>query len=371
MGRGTGKFEISPRRATESLSGDRPRGGNRRNQKSTKREKTPEQIERLKKAEQQIKRLGTTIREMSPDDYEGWLLSLPRLYSYSLRNYALISWAAKHQGFSPTRVASVKEWNKQGRRVKKGESGLPVMVPFKINSPQTDSEGKPIFDENGNPKQETFTLFKPRFGVFDISQTEPSDPEKGAADLPERSQGATNCSRDLVQVAEGLGISVHLGGIDKPDKAIEADLNRHLLTNPNAGGFFCETQTDPRRSFIVTRQGLSPEEEARVIAHELGHAVLHSQELTELSDSSTNRDKEELEAEAVAFVLASDYGIATEFSAAYIKTWTEGASTNDEKKKATKRLNDSSERIRNAVKLIYERIPELGAEEEKTSQSQF
>jgi hypothetical protein len=65
------------------------------------------------------------------------------------------------------------------------------------------------------------------------------------------------------------------------------------------------------------------------------------------SVGETDRHTQEVEAESVAFVLSNDYGIPSDYSAGYITNWGAG-------KDKTAELKKSSERIRQAVRQIYE-----------------
>jgi hypothetical protein len=326
---------VAPRSPGRS-SGAKTRGNKRR-------PLTPEQEAKRAAVEERIKQLDEKVGSMTPEQYKSWLTSLPRLYRYSLGNYHLIRWAALEQGFEPTRVAPFKAWEKQGRKVQKGAKALPVLVPMVVPITERDRRtGEPRLDDNGQPVKRRVRIYKPKWAVFDITQTEPREGADGEP-TPAR-DGAEQCVRDLLRVAERRTVPVFLGGVEDADFPQRSLLNAELLTNPNAGGYYI--QGADGFEAIVTRKGLSPEEEARVLAHEVGHALLHR--VTDGESNALSAHQKEVEAESVAFVLASDYGIATDFSAAYIQNWSA------DKSKKTKELQESSDRIRKAVGQIYD-----------------
>lgn len=100
---------------------------------------------------------------------------------------------------------------------------------------------------------------------------------------------------------------------------------------------------------------MSEAEEARVIAHELGHAILHDKLDERFGEEAESRNVKEVEAESVAFAIMSDYGIETDYSASYIRNWSA------DKKENTKELKASSARIRLAAAEFFTHRDEVAA----------
>lgn len=292
------------------------------------------------------------IRE-NPALYKKWLddLSSTQMYDYSLMNYMLLS----TQRDNLTRVASFNKWKKLGRSVSKGEKSLKVLVPMTKAVPVKDANGVVKLKAKGKPvTRQAFTGHFKLGPVFDVSQTEPVP--GGDTSEPAEREGATQCIADLTAVAEKHGVEVHLGGVEDESSPYRHLLNAQLLLQPNAGGYYLQsTRTDAATGeekelrAIVTRKGHSPEEEARVVAHELAHAVLEHQGYA----SHEDRAQKELEAEACAYVLSTSYGISNDFSAAYITNW----NGND----ANSKLRKTAETVRKTVRDIFIDLEELDA----------
>jgi hypothetical protein len=303
--------------------------------------------ERQAQVDERLKELEQKVENMGPKDYAEFLEKIGKnqMWRYSANNLMMIN----IQNPDATRVASYKAFQAQGRQVKKGETGMVILRPLTSWRPVLDDNGKPVLDDKGKPKKRK-TIIRGQFGlgrVFDISQTKLKDgaePEK-----TESSHSADSCAADMSRIAEARGVRVFRGGVDDPDFPHRNLLNAQLLQSPNAGGYFLRAQIkhhgqEPEQlKAIVTRKGLTEEEEARVLAHELGHACLH--------DNAEDLDPHlaEVEAESVAYAVCADYGIETDHSAAYIVNWAKS------RKEPTKELKASMERVRRAVRDIFEK----------------
>lgn len=207
--------------------------------------------------------------------------------------------------------------------------------------------GEAVLNSNGKPKTVSKVLpgrFAGAF-VFDISQTEPM-PGAEPTLAPEHAQGATAAIDDALAVAERRGVRVLLGGGD------DATAQVMLLASQNAGGYYSAEDNT-----IVTRKGLSADEEARVLWHELAHQELHSNQ-PGYQDMEDRRMKE-VEAEGVAFAVLSDYGIAGDYSGHYISNWADGD---------PKRLHAAFSTIHNGAKaLLTQRDETRQAEQEQAA----
>lgn len=187
--------------------------------------------------DERLKRLGEQMETTTPDQYKAWLTSIPLFYQYSWQNFLLIYL----QNPEATRVANFKKWKEQGRAVKKGEKGMAVLVPMVVNSIKRDPKTKqPLLDASGNEIPYKWLTFKPKWGVFDISQTEPIE---GASQVDEsRRHGGEQCLADLTRAAEELGVPVFLGAVDDPNFPHREELNHLLLTRPNAHAYYVQAK---------------------------------------------------------------------------------------------------------------------------------
>lgn len=276
-----------------------------------------ERAERRAEVNAQVEELDRYIQEAvdNPQVVEDWLQEIAKsdLWRYSYGNLCLARSQARARDLNLTRIAGFRRWEELGYKVRKGEKGLRIIAPksYTRKDPQT---GEPLLDKQGNPLKGRY------FGtvsVFDISQTEPMLDEQGNplnVDLlstPDSDQALM----ELKGVAEGQGIEVLLGGA--PESHPDADrLNRSLLSNPGMDGFFVKLSGRP---VIVTRPGLGGADQARVLAHELAHALMHSDRAG--YKDHDDRARKEAEAESAAYVIASHYGLADQAQALYVARW--------------------------------------------------
>lgn len=335
----------------------------KKKQRATKAAEREASAKRQDEAKKIIKELQARITRFSQEDYQAWLVSLPTMYQYSWLNNLLLSEYGQLMGISPSRVKSMKAWNKENRRIRKGSKGLGARVPRQLV--KKDKDGKPRLDQNG--EKVVWTQFPVVFRFYDIAQTELMP---GCEDASQEHQGAQQAITDLTRVSEENGIVVH-------PEAVEANhphapyINPFLLKNPGVYGAFIEFEMpDPKApsekepvKAIVLRGGLDPAEQARVLAHELAHGVMHNRErITSEKDrdaqkAGPSKRQREVEAESVAYVIMSDYQLASEFSVPYLHGWA-GA----DKDQRSRMINQSSERIRSAAKDIFGTRDQLEAE---------
>ena len=312
----------------------------------------------------------------NPELIEEWMkdLSSGNLWRYSFGNLCLARSQAKGRDMQITRLAGYGKWSEHGYQVKKGERSLQVLAP-KTYIRKDKKTGQPLLDKDGNPLRGRYFG---SVGVFDISQTEPILDEDGQPtnkDLlstPESEQAVS----ELKQIAEEQGIQVFLGGVDDANLEEQAALNIALAARPTASGFFTDLggKDGDSRPVILTRPGLGSADEARVLAHELAHALMHTDRTG--SKDHDDRVRKEAEAESAAYVLASQYGLQTEEQAFYVAQWVgsldkqlrpqlieEGlsgaaleAGLRDKKSKV---VRDALGNIQTAVRTVMERAEEI------------
>jgi len=213
------------------------------------------------------KQIGGHIKDLArlTDDaarseaVKSFLDTCARFYQYSLNNQALIAYFCPHA----TQVAGFKKWNEFNRYVRKGEHGIPILAPcvYKVDPDQDDS-----------PKK--VTGFRVVY-VFDVSQTDGEDlPELPNWKSPARLLELEN---RLIEFAISKDITV----------------DRKELQG--------ETQGSSRGGEIE----LAEHAGTKTLIHEIAHELLHQKSLSVL----LNRGTKELEAEAVAYVVSSHFGI--------------------------------------------------------------
>ncbi len=292
--------------------------------------------------EQMTTKLEKGVKDIfSRDKFKDYLNFCAKLPRYSVNNQILIML----QKPEATMCQSFTGWKEQNRFVKKGEKGIRILAPapYKMQKEQEKmgADGKVILDKDGEPVRETVEVtvnaYKP-VSTFDISQTDGEPvPTVGVSELTglvEGYDGLLNAIKDVVPVP------VSFEQIDSGAKGFY-----HLEENR-----------------IVVQEGMSEAQTIKTLLHETAHQTLHSKEAVAASGETKSKSQRETEAESVAYVVCQHYGIDTsEYSFAYVATWSEG--------KDVSKLKASLDTIRRTASdliiKIDEKMQEKSAEHEQ------
>ena len=259
--------------------------------------------------------LHTILEEAveSPSSWQVLLDASATLWRYSGGNVALLMMQMAQRGTEePTLVAGYKEWERHGRTVLRGEHALWVIAPRtsrvqQMTLPDGTRQRVPLGEKlpHGAVDEGKKTIIVGWRGqaVFDVSQTQGTPllvprtfdgPDADAAEL----------WQSLSEVASRHGFRV-----DVTDA-------QYGLTS----GF-----TDFTQHRIQVGAWLGNEERMAVLAHELGHVLLHgpNDEVGRLYGSSADhRGLAEIEAESVAYTVLRAHGVDRgEQSALYLLGW--------------------------------------------------
>lgn len=197
--------------------------------------------------------------------YIEWLKTMSRFHSYSVNNSLLIAF----QRPDATLIAGFNKWKAMKRFVRKGERGIRILAPSMRKAETEIAEGV---------KKTVTTLTGFRFiSVFDYSQTD-GEP------LPLLAVNATEGGDTL---------------LPRLEKAV-ASLNISLQYQPLRTAYGVSSGGS-----IVIDDSLDTPGRCGVVVHELAHELLSHQ-----ARKSTSTSKQlELEAESVAYVVLSHYGM--------------------------------------------------------------
>jgi antirestriction protein ArdC len=240
--------------------------------------------DRLKEAH---KRLTAAVESIaSGEDWQRMLRTAAKFHRYSFQNQLLISF----QNSDATLVAGFNKWKSLGRCVKKGEKGIAIFAPCSYRTKIEDDNG----EEKSFQQLRGFRVVH----VFDILQTQ-GDPME-----------------DLDAIRPKL-----LDG-DAPEGIWDA-----LVTQADAAGF--EVVRDQRRNEngycdfvdkkIAVRPDVAPAQAVKTLVHELGHALLHGDEV------GRSREVQEVEVESVAYIVCDALGLDTsDYSFRYVAAWSDG-----------------------------------------------
>ena len=251
---------------------------------------------------------------------------------YSYPNQMLVAIAGMVLNVDASSVATYKGWSKVGRNVKKGEKATYILAP------------RPFVKEvvkNGVTEQKAGMFFR-AMPVFLVGQTEgaelPPPPEMPKPVMPDDVVGFHTLVEKLNQVALGIdgqpvtSLTVRERQNGDPDKAngwyVPASREIVVVRTDNQAGMF------------------------KTMVHEVAHSLMHRTEHHSYA-------WQEVEAESVAFIVSSVFGLDTSgYSFPYVTTW---ATADKTERNATKIVMKSGDRIVKAVNTILDAL--IGAEE--------
>lgn len=229
---------------------------------------------------------------LDSDKYKDYLTKMSQLNNYSNRNLRLIL----AQNPEAKQVASFKQWKENfGRHVKKGEKALRIFKP--MTKIKKDENNQPILAKNGKTETVTFFGLVP---VFDVSQTEGKEMPK-AAEVKEQLTDLdyANLYRALMAIAKENDVSVRFE---------EMENNKH--------GYY----SVPENQIVLRSNEMNKAQIIKTFLHEMAHAELHHADNPQ--KENLTRSTAELQAESVAYVVSSYYGIDTsEYSFNYLSGW--------------------------------------------------
>lgn len=238
------------------------------------------------KMKQTLDKLEAGVMEFfTSEKYITYLQVMSKFHTYSANNQVLIAM----QMPEATAVAGYNSWIRNfDRHVKRGEKSITILAPMKvkikIDTDRRDADGKIIQEERETIK------FRP-VSVFDVSQTE-------GKPLPQIiSELAGNVSRyeqllDAARQAAPYPIEI---------RAVEG----------SAKGWCNFTQEK-----IIIKEGMSEAQTLKTAFHETAHARIHA------GDTDKSREQKEVEAESIAYVVCSHFGLDTsDYTFGYVATW--------------------------------------------------
>jgi len=316
---------------------------------------TPEEQETARQARQDRlelarQKLASGIEKLvASGRWRDYLKFQGKFHRYSFCNTILILL----QKPDATLVASYKTWQKLGRQVRKDESGISIFVPILARAhtdpgfrKQRDSIGATTVlgtkagasgsldttlpDESGTDQLVGFKIGH----VFDVCQTD-------GAPLPQ----------EPLSLLQGDDAGLYQALTDFARQVVKVDVTEvgEDVLPPSTNGE-CLYGQDGKPVHICIKGSNPPRMKTKTLAHELGHALLHAE--SEYRAASP-RSIKELEAESIAFVVLSNFGIDSgDYSFGYLATWGGG-------EEAIRSIEVCGERIRQAAHQVITWIEEL------------
>lgn len=294
-------------------------------------------IKRSEKVNKLLTQLELGTKELfNSEKYKNYLTTFSKFTKYSINNTILIYL----QNPNATLVAGYKAWEtKFKRHVKQGEQGIVILAPMKYKKDPDDDES------------DSYILYRP-VTVFDISQTE-------GEELPSFSPELLTQSVD---------------GYEKFMIALAKTTNYKIVFKDLAQEINGECNHLDKTLYI--RKGMSESQNIKTILHEIAHSKLHKVPEAHPNNSNTSngndtseahpndsnalsRNGKEVEAESIAFVVSTYFGIDTSsYSFPYIVGWEE---------KDESLLRHSLKRIRDTAHVLITQLEEELSKDDLTT----
>lgn len=263
------------------------------------------------------------------EGWKAWLDTAAKFHRYSVGNQLLIL----AQNENATRIAGYRAWAALGRQVRKGETGLRVLAPMPMRRKDGNDTQDAITPEVDSATDQTgLVLGWKTESVFDISQTDGDPlPHRPA---PELLAGAApeGLWDGLAAIVAAQGFTLERGDCD------------------GANGY-----TKTVEKIVRVRADVDDAQAAKTLAHELGHVLLHADPaMTDASGRPLCRGLVEVEAESVAYIVASHGGLdSSAYTVPYVAGW--GQSSGD----AAQAIRATAKRVQTAAKEILTSLDEL------------
>ena len=242
-----------------------------------------------------LERIEDSLQAINND--EDWLRFLcfqAQFYNYSFGNAMLIF----SQNPNATYVKGYKAWNKLGRYVKRGSKGLAILAPC-IRKVEVfkEPENKNLYHDEEAEKEirKVVSGFRIAY-VYDIADTDGDN-----SMLPVLVTGLAGNSEQEKEIYERL-----LGVISKGHCVQE------VSGTASKGSFNLETKV------ISIREDLEYLQKIKTLLHEYAHLL----DFEMHPEDDISRNRRELIAESVAFIVSLRLGLDTSrYSMSYIKSW--------------------------------------------------
>ena len=242
-----------------------------------------------------LERIDNSLAAINTDeDWIHFLCFQAQFYNYSFGNAMLIF----SQNPNATYVKGYKAWNQLGRYVKKGSKGLAILAPC-IRKVEVfkEPENKNMYHDEEAEKETRKVVSGFRIAyVYDIADTDGDD-----SMLPVLVTGLAGNSEQEKEIYERL-----LGVISKEHCVQE------VSGTASKGSFNLETKV------ISIREDLEYLQKIKTLLHEYAHLL----DFQMHPEDDISRNRRELIAESVAFIVSLRLGIDTSrYSMSYIKSW--------------------------------------------------
>lgn len=283
--------------------------------------------DRKNQIEEITERIPDAIREfMNEESYQEFLKTMGKFNSRSINNCILIAM----QRPDATYCEGFHAWkNKFDRTVVKGAKGIKIIQPAPYKKAEmvdkVDATGKPILGKDGAPIQEKIEHIIPAYKIGYVFAYE----DTIGTPLPEVCHRLEASVDNYNQFLDAL---VSISSVPIVFEKIDSGAN----------GFYHLEERD-----IHIKDDLSQLQTIKTVIHEMAHSLMHDKDCG--TDKDTNKREREVEAESVAYTVASYYGFDTsDYSFGYIASWS--------KDKDLPELKERLEMIRSTAHTIITKL---------------
>lgn len=269
----------------------------------TKTSKSREQIQAeinltLERLQQGVKDVFTS------DNYKNYLQFFAKMHNYSFNNTILIL----SQLPTASLCASFQTWKSLKCPVKKGETGIKILVPIPYKQELLmdckDQQGNVILNADGTKQKEKVYVERTTFRlghVFDVSQV--------TGEIPSLSHELEGTTKGFSKAIKEL--------MANSDVPITFD---NTLSGTSTNGYYHVTEHR-----IALKRGMSANQTMKTLIHEKAHSLLHNG-----NGAKYSRNEAEVQAESIAFVVSEILGLDTsDYSFGYIASWSGGKELNE------------------------------------------
>ena len=247
------------------------------------------------KIQEALSRIDQGLASIETDeDWIAFLRFQSRFYQYSFGNTMLIFM----QNSQASYVKGYRAWEAMGRHVRKGEKAIAILAPcFRKVTEFKEPEDKTVYHDETGEREEKRVIGGFRIAyVFDLAQTEGDDSQ-----LPVLVTGLAGNGQQEKELYEQL------------KKYISTKLPVEEVEGTSSKGSYCiET------GVIKVRSDLDYVQRIKTLIHEFSHHI----DFTLNPARDIPRNKRELVAESVAFIVSLRLGLDTaSYSMSYLKTW--------------------------------------------------
>jgi hypothetical protein len=283
---------------------------------------------------------------------EDWRRALEFAARFRARSFGntMLIYAQHYEAFkagkiphpTPTYVAGFKQWQSLGRQVQRGQRGYAILAPntarFASATPgNADSwrrlgrAEKPLA---GEVVRTRMIGLHPTY-VWDVSQTEGRPLPTPPSPLLLRGQAPAGLWDGLADQITAQGFELRLVS------------NAKVIGGANG-------LTDFTTREVSVRMDMDEAQQAKVLAHELGHVLLHAPaEIETRADAMMHRGIAEVEAESVALMVGAAHGLDTSgYTVPYVSSWASSVSG----KSPLEVVSGTADRVRATAVKILDRL---------------